>query len=92
MYIAGVYVEDMVNNSTDKLYAGLLAAGDEILEVNGEKVARLSLDQVTHLLIQNPSATIRVFRHQKICSRWPPHYQTEEPPCQHWTQLTFLRQ
>ncbi|XP_030578774.1 uncharacterized protein KIAA1614-like isoform X2 [Archocentrus centrarchus] len=65
---SGVYVEDIVN-STERLYAGLLAVGDEILEVNGEKVARLSLDQVTHLLIQNPSATIRVFRHQKICSQ-----------------------
>ncbi|KAG8003311.1 hypothetical protein GBF38_018307 [Nibea albiflora] len=59
---SGVYVEDMVDSSTEKLYAGLLAVGDEILEVNGEKVACLSVDQVTHLLTQNSSATIRVLR------------------------------
>ncbi|GLD68676.1 uncharacterized protein AKAME5_001998900 [Lates japonicus] len=35
----------MVDSSTEKLYAGLLSIGDEILEVNGEKVACLSLDQ-----------------------------------------------
>ncbi|XP_070816873.1 uncharacterized protein [Chaetodon trifascialis] len=62
---SGVYVEDMVDSSTEKLYAGLLTVGDELLEVNGEKVASLSLDQVTHLLIQNPSATIRVLRHRR---------------------------
>ncbi|XP_042372459.1 uncharacterized protein KIAA1614-like, partial [Plectropomus leopardus] len=61
---SGVYVEDMVDSSTEKLYAGLLAVGDEILEVNGEKVACLSLDQVTHLLTQNTSATIRTLRHR----------------------------
>ncbi|XP_059197246.1 uncharacterized protein LOC131977819 [Centropristis striata] len=59
---SGVYVEDMVDSSTEKLYAGLLAVGDEILEVNGEKVACLSLDQVTHSLTQNASATVRVLR------------------------------
>ena len=52
----------MVDGGTEKLYAGLLAVGDEILEVNGEKVACLSLDQVTRLLTQNTSATIRVLR------------------------------
>lgn len=63
----GVYIEDM-NSSTGKLYAGLLAIGDEILEVNEEKVACLSLDQVTNLLIKNQSVTIRVLRHQRTRS------------------------
>ncbi|XP_071328898.1 uncharacterized protein KIAA1614 homolog isoform X2 [Trachinotus anak] len=66
---SGVYVEDMVDSSTEKLYAGLLSVGDEILEVNGEKVACLSLDQVTHLLTQNISATVRVLRHLKTVPR-----------------------
>ncbi|KAK2835125.1 hypothetical protein Q5P01_015609 [Channa striata] len=57
---SGVYVEDMVDCSTEKLYAGLLSVGDEILEVNGKTVAGLSLDQVTELLTQNPSATVRI--------------------------------
>ncbi|XP_049910106.1 uncharacterized protein si:dkey-121a11.3 [Epinephelus moara] len=60
---SGVYVDDMVDSSTEKLYAGLLAVGDEILEVNGEKVACLNLDQVTHLLTQNTSTTVRMLRH-----------------------------
>ncbi|XP_044057120.1 uncharacterized protein LOC122878399 isoform X2 [Siniperca chuatsi] len=66
---SGVYVEDMVDSSTEKLYAGLLAVGDEILEVNGEKVACLSLDQVTHLLTQNTSATVRVLRQRRTPPR-----------------------
>ncbi|XP_044217625.1 uncharacterized protein KIAA1614-like [Thunnus albacares] len=65
----GVYVEDMVDSSIEKLYAGLLAVGDEILEVNGEKVACLTLDQVTHLLTHNSSTTIRVLRHWKSPQR-----------------------
>ncbi|XP_034559806.1 uncharacterized protein LOC117827349 [Notolabrus celidotus] len=59
---SGVYVEDMVDCSTLKLYSGLLGVGDEILEVNGEKVACLTLDQVTNLLIQKTTTTIRVLR------------------------------
>ncbi|XP_029283688.1 uncharacterized protein LOC115005856 [Cottoperca gobio] len=62
---SGVYVEDMVDISTEKLYAGLLAVGDEILEVNGEKVACLSLDQVTQLLTQNTSTTVRVLKYRR---------------------------
>lgn len=47
-----------MDSSTKMKYAGLLAIGDEILEVNGEKVASLSLDQVTHLLTRNTSALL----------------------------------
>ncbi|KAI5626535.1 hypothetical protein C0J50_13824, partial [Silurus asotus] len=61
---SGVYVEDMGDTSTQKLYAGLLGVGDEILEVNGEKVAGLSLDLVTQLMIQNDTASIRLLRHR----------------------------
>ncbi|TSK53713.1 hypothetical protein Baya_3273 [Bagarius yarrelli] len=64
---SGVYVEDMGDPSTQKLYTGLLGVGDEILEVNGEKVAGLTLDSVTQLLIQSDTVSIRVLRHQ------PPH-------------------
>ncbi|KAM3619461.1 uncharacterized protein V6R79_008654 [Siganus canaliculatus] len=70
---SGVYVDDMVDRNTEKLFAGLLAIGDEILEVNGEKVACLSLDQVTQLLTQNPSTTIRVLRHWRLPPRGPQH-------------------
>ncbi|XP_029987565.1 uncharacterized protein KIAA1614 homolog [Sphaeramia orbicularis] len=63
---SGVYVEDMVDVSTQKLYAGLLGVGDEILEVNQEKVVCLSLDQVTHMLTQGDSVTVRVLRHRRL--------------------------
>lgn len=66
---SGVYVEDMVDFSTEKLYAGLLGVGDEILEVNEEKVACLSLDQVTHMLTQGNSVTVRVLRHRRLPPR-----------------------
>ncbi|XP_056132471.1 uncharacterized protein KIAA1614 isoform X2 [Lampris incognitus] len=66
---SGVYVEEMIDSSTEKLYAGLLAVGDEILEVNGEKVVGLSLDLVTHRLTDNNSANIRVLRHRKLPQR-----------------------
>ncbi|XP_022525347.2 uncharacterized protein KIAA1614 isoform X1 [Astyanax mexicanus] len=62
---SGVYVEEMGDSSTQKLYAGLLGVGDEILEVNGEKVAGLSLELVTRLMTQNSIASIRVLRHRR---------------------------
>lgn len=64
--ILGVYVEEMGDSNTEKLYAGLLEVGDEILEVNGEKVAGLSLDLVTRLMTQNSTASIRVLRHRRL--------------------------
>ncbi|XP_030646967.1 uncharacterized protein KIAA1614 homolog [Chanos chanos] len=63
---SGVYVEEMGDSSTQKLYAGLLGVGDEILEVNGEKVAGLSLELVTQLMTQNSTASIRVLRHRPL--------------------------
>ncbi|KAJ8279675.1 hypothetical protein COCON_G00067410 [Conger conger] len=62
---SGVYVEEMGDSSTQKLYAGLLGVGDEILEVNGEKVAGLTLDQVTRIMTQDCSTSIRVLRHRR---------------------------
>ncbi|KAL6469397.1 hypothetical protein MHYP_G00229210 [Metynnis hypsauchen] len=62
---SGVYVEEMGDSSTEKLYAGLLGVGDEILEVNGEKVAGLSLELVTQLMTQSSTASIRVLRHRR---------------------------
>ncbi|KAA0712141.1 hypothetical protein E1301_Tti015213 [Triplophysa tibetana] len=63
---SGVYVEEMGDSNTEKLYAGLLGVGDEVLEVNGEKVAGLSLDLVTRLMTQNSTASIRVLRHRRL--------------------------
>ncbi|XP_041695795.1 uncharacterized protein KIAA1614 isoform X2 [Coregonus clupeaformis] len=63
---SGVYVEEMGDSSTEKLYAGLLGVGDELLEVNGEKVSGLSLDLVTCLMTQDNIASIRVLRHRRL--------------------------
>ncbi|KAJ8277746.1 hypothetical protein GJAV_G00079420 [Gymnothorax javanicus] len=63
---SGVYVEEMGDRCTQKLYAGLLGVGDEILEVNGEKVAGLTLDQVTRIMTQDCSTSIRVLRHRRV--------------------------
>ncbi|KAI4790746.1 hypothetical protein KUCAC02_034430, partial [Chaenocephalus aceratus] len=59
---SGVYVEDMLDLSTEKLFSGLLSVGDEFLEVAGQKVSALTLDQVTRLLTQNSVTTVRVLR------------------------------
>ncbi|CAL8279617.1 unnamed protein product [Lota lota] len=64
----GVYIEK-VGNSGDGPYAGLLGVGDEILQVNGEPVAGLTLDQVTRLMTRGEStACLRVMP----CRRGPP--------------------
>lgn len=63
----------MGDSSTEKLYAGLLGVGDELLEVNGEKVAGLSLDLVTRLMTQENIASVRVLRHRMLP---PPRYTT----------------
>ncbi|CAB1314200.1 unnamed protein product [Coregonus sp. 'balchen'] len=66
---SGVYVEEMDDSSTEKMYAGLLGVGDELLEVNGEKVAGLSLDMVTRLMTQENIASVRVLRHRRLPPR-----------------------
>ncbi|XP_071019227.1 rho GTPase-activating protein syd-1-like [Oncorhynchus clarkii lewisi] len=70
---SGVYVEEMGDSSTVKMYGGLLGVGDELLEVNCEKVAGLSLDLVTRLLTQENIASVRVLRHRRLP---PPRYTT----------------
>ncbi|XP_068095810.1 uncharacterized protein KIAA1614 homolog [Hyperolius riggenbachi] len=42
---SGIYVQEMSDANTAKLYSGLLRVGDEILEVNGTKVS--TLDKLT---------------------------------------------
>ena len=63
---AGFYVQEMADESTAKLYSGLLGVGDEILEVNGAKVAGLGLAHVRELLAHAESLSIRVLRHRPV--------------------------
>ncbi|XP_047444596.1 flocculation protein FLO11 isoform X2 [Mugil cephalus] len=56
----GVYVEKVGDGSGEGPYVGLLGIGDEILQVNGEAVAGLSLDQVTRLMTRESTASLRI--------------------------------
>nr|XP_017195277.2 uncharacterized protein KIAA1614 homolog isoform X2 [Oryctolagus cuniculus] len=59
---SGFYVQAMADLNTAKLYSGLLGVGDEILEVNGAKVAGLGLALVEELLAHAESLSMRVLR------------------------------
>lgn len=63
---SGFYVQEMADESTAKLYAGLLGVGDEILEVNGAKVAGLGLAHLRELLAHAESLSIRVLRQRPV--------------------------
>ncbi|XP_049604229.1 uncharacterized protein KIAA1614 [Syngnathus scovelli] len=56
----GVYVEKVGDGTGDVPYVGLLGVGDEIIQVNGEAVAGLSLDQVTWLMTRESVASLRI--------------------------------
>ncbi|XP_032652088.2 uncharacterized protein KIAA1614 homolog [Chelonoidis abingdonii] len=58
----GIYVQEMADTSTAKLYAGLLGVGDEILEVNGAKVTGLGLAHISELLLWANTLSIRVLK------------------------------
>ncbi|GAB0192764.1 hypothetical protein GRJ2_001741700 [Grus japonensis] len=60
----GVYVQEMADVGTAKLYAGLLGVGDEILQVNGAAVSGLGLARIRELLLQSDSLSLRVLRHR----------------------------
>uniref|UniRef100_A0A8C5LG14 cDNA sequence BC034090 n=1 Tax=Jaculus jaculus TaxID=51337 RepID=A0A8C5LG14_JACJA len=61
---SGLYVQAMADLDTAKLYSGLLGVGDEILEVNGAKVAGLGLAHIKELLARVDSLSVRVLRHR----------------------------
>ncbi|XP_041964335.1 uncharacterized protein si:ch211-13f8.1 [Alosa sapidissima] len=65
---SGVFVDQVGDTSADSIYTGLLGVGDEILEVNGEMVAGLSLEQVTRLMTRDSTASIRIIPHRWIQS------------------------
>ncbi|KAM9619488.1 uncharacterized protein KIAA1614 homolog isoform 1-T1 [Morphnus guianensis] len=60
----GVYVQEMTDAGTAKLYAGLLGVGDEILQVNGAAVSGLGLARIRELLLQADTLSLRVLRHR----------------------------
>lgn len=63
---SGLYVQAMADLDTAKLYSGLLGVGDEILEMNGAKVAGLGLAHIKELLAHVESLSIRVLRQRPV--------------------------
>lgn len=61
---AGIYVQEMSDPDTAKLYSGLLRIGDEVLEVNGTKVSILGKTRLTELMNWEPVLSLRVL-HQR---------------------------
>uniref|UniRef100_A0A8C5R5D2 PDZ domain-containing protein n=1 Tax=Leptobrachium leishanense TaxID=445787 RepID=A0A8C5R5D2_9ANUR len=61
---SGVYVQEMNDASTAKLYSGLLRVGDEILELNGTKVSILGQAQLNEMMTSAPVLSLRVL-HQR---------------------------
>lgn len=59
-------MQEMADASTAKLYSGLLGVGDEILEVNGAKVAGLGLAHIKELLSHAESLSLRVLRQRPV--------------------------
>ncbi|XP_074545389.1 uncharacterized protein LOC141804697 [Halichoeres trimaculatus] len=62
----GVYVEKVGDGSGEGPYIGLLGIGDEILQVNGEVVAGLTLDQVTRLMTRESIASLRIMPARRV--------------------------
>ncbi|XP_050162283.1 uncharacterized protein KIAA1614 homolog [Myiozetetes cayanensis] len=62
----GVYVQEMADAGTAKLYAGLLGVGDEILQVNGAAVSGLGLPRIREMLLQADTLSLRVLRHRPL--------------------------
>ncbi|XP_060089056.1 uncharacterized protein KIAA1614 homolog [Heteronotia binoei] len=62
----GIYVQEMADASTAKLYAGLLGVGDEILELNGAKVAGLGLAHINEQLLRADTLSVRVLRQRPV--------------------------
>ncbi|XP_058031690.1 uncharacterized protein KIAA1614 homolog isoform X3 [Ahaetulla prasina] len=62
----GIYVQEMADTSTAKLYAGLLEVGDEILEINGAKVAGLGLARINELLLWAETLSLRVLKQRPV--------------------------
>ncbi|KAJ7409514.1 hypothetical protein BTVI_56398 [Pitangus sulphuratus] len=62
----GVYVQEMADAGTAKLYAGLLGVGDEILQVNGAAVSGLGLPRIREMLLQVDTLSLRVLRHRPL--------------------------
>ncbi|XP_078074094.1 uncharacterized protein KIAA1614-like isoform X2 [Mustelus asterias] len=58
-----LFIHQMADQNAEKLYAGLLELGDEILEVNGECVEDLSFSEVNSLMLQDSAVSLWIRRH-----------------------------
>ncbi|XP_038651075.1 uncharacterized protein KIAA1614-like isoform X2 [Scyliorhinus canicula] len=58
-----LFIHQMADQYAEKLYAGLLELGDEILEVNREPVEGLSFNEVNTLMLQDSTVSLWIRRH-----------------------------
>ncbi|OCT85111.1 uncharacterized protein kiaa1614.L [Xenopus laevis] len=61
---SGIYVQEMSDASTAKLFSGLLRVGDEILELNGTKVSTIAHEQLSKIMDRESTLSLRVL-HQR---------------------------
>ncbi|GCB61246.1 hypothetical protein scyTo_0014305, partial [Scyliorhinus torazame] len=58
-----LFIHQMADQYAEKLYAGLLELGDEILEINRERVEDLSFNEVNTLMLQDSTVSLWIRRH-----------------------------
>ncbi|XP_012817084.1 uncharacterized protein KIAA1614 homolog isoform X2 [Xenopus tropicalis] len=61
---SGIYVQEMSDASTAKLFSSLLRVGDEILELNGTKVSTIAHEQLSKIMDRESTLSLRVL-HQR---------------------------
>ena len=54
-----VHISSLSDSYPDKMFAGLMKTGDEILEINEVKVKCLSLDQIYDMILENERLIIK---------------------------------
>ncbi|XP_078493573.1 uncharacterized protein LOC100183578 isoform X1 [Ciona intestinalis] len=55
-----VYISSLSDSYPDKMYAGLMKLGDEITEVNGNKVELLTLNEVYDIILDSDKLLLRI--------------------------------
>ena len=53
------YVSSLSDSYPDKMFAGLMKTGDQIIEINSQKVNQLHLDQIYDLILENERLIIK---------------------------------
>ena len=55
-----VYVSNLSDSYPNKIFAGLMKPGDEILEVNNVSVDQISIDEIYSLILESEKLVLKV--------------------------------